>query len=521
MGLDAGTQGGEWALTDLGSRHGTSINGRRLSAGEWMPLQAGDLIAIAPWMFRLEDPAQPLRSTITLTAVDDGEVGRSHVATVLPRGLGALAQQRLTLLLQCAEAIQGVRDEAELAGVVLDAALVGTGYANAAIMHPAGEDGQVLIVDSRGAILQDGRGPQISRSLVRQAGNGEPARLSRPADATGVAQSIVDLAIEEALCVPILLESTVVLLLYLDDRQEDGRGTQKTPDAAEFAIGLARLAGLALANLRRLDIERRQARMEAELKAAAEVQRWVMPRRSVTAGPFRCVGESRPGQYVGGDFFDVIPLGDGRLAIAVGDVSGKGVAASILMTAAQGFLHSALRRTGDPAQAVTELNQYLYPRCPTSKFLTLWVGVFDGRTRTLTCVDAGHGYALLEADGGKPEPLSAENSDLVGISADASYRSSTVMLPTAGRLFAISDGFIEQPSAEPKAGEESQQAGSAPAEPVAFGNEGVRACAANLSAGADPVEALFEALYRHAGSTALNDDATAVVVEWGAPQNGL
>ena len=83
-------------------------------------------------------------------------------------------------------------------------------------------------------------------------------------------------------------------------------------------------------------IERRQARFESELAAAAVAQRWILPKRLSTACGFCVTGESRPGAYVGGDFFDVIPLSDTKLAVALGDVTGHGIAASVLMTAAQG-----------------------------------------------------------------------------------------------------------------------------------------------------------------------------------------
>jgi sigma-B regulation protein RsbU (phosphoserine phosphatase) len=162
-------------------------------------------------------------------------------------------------------------------------------------------------------------------------------------------------------------------------------------DAAGFAIGLSRLAALAWANLRRVEAELRSAAMEAELSAAGRMQGLLLPPREGAHGPFRYAGQSRPGRYVGGDFFDVIALTDDRLAVAVGDVSGKGVEAAVLIIASQGFLHAALHEHGDPGRAVTELNRYVFPRCPAGKFITLWIGVLDRTTMTMQAVDAGHG----------------------------------------------------------------------------------------------------------------------------------
>lgn len=513
VGTDARSSAGQWLLTDLNSRHGTFLNGRPIVPGEPMPVRGGDIVIIAPWTFRLEGPSPTSQTTFTAQTVDDSHAGTAAVTPVQPRGMGAIAQQRLALLLQCAEELHGVADEQALARFILDAAVGGTGFANAAVLHPMKEDGQIDIIEYRGAVFHASTGPTISRSLVEQAASGQPARLSRMGGAMVTTQSIVDLRIEEALCVPVQLEASVVQLLYLDDR--GGAGMVRTPDAADFAIGLARLAGMALANLRRLEVERRQARVEAELSAAAEAQRWIVPRRNDRLGAFTCIGECRPGQYVGGDFFDVIALDDGRVAVALGDVSGKGIAASVLMTAAQGFLHAALKRSGDPAKAVNELNQYLCPRCPSGRFLSLWVGVFDSKSDTVSYVDAGHGYAMLFAGDVPPEPLTNESAGLLGIYQEARYEAVVRPLAAAGRAFILSDGLLEQFGAEPESSDEPGTGLAAGADSHAFGMDGVCRCISNLPPEADPVEALFAAVADFAGTASLADDATALVVGWG------
>lgn len=515
VGTDAGSMAGEWTITDLGSKHGTRVNGRPLTPDEPLPLRAGDIITVAPWVLRVDDGLGQSRTTMTAVAIDEPRATNATIVAVQTRGVEALAQQRLALLLRCAESLQSVTTEEALAGVVIEAAVAGTGFANAAILHPIEPDDRVSILEHRGSGFVLGAGPAISRSLVRQACAGEPVRLSRMADDIPTTHSIVELAIEEALCVPIVLESAVVMLIYLDDRAGSGSFSRKTPDSAEFALGLARLAGMALSNMRRLDVERRQAQVEAELKAAAEVQRWVMPRRELRAGAFRCLGESRPGQFLGGDFFDTVPLDDGRLAVALGDVSGKGVAASVLVTVSQGFLHAALRRTGDPAEAVAALNRYLCPRCPHGKFLTLWVGIFDARERCISFVDAGHGYALLASEGGPPTVVTDIDGcdELVGINPDAVYRARRLTLPASGRTFVVSDGLIEQPGEESdvpaNTGDQHERVERGP-----FGLDGVRDCLAALPAELDPISGLFAAVQRHAGTTHLADDATALVIEW-------
>ena len=340
--------------------------------------------------------------------------------------------------------------------------------------------------------------------MLAAASKGTVAELSQSPE-SGVAESIIRMNIGAALCVPLMLGPTVAAYVYLDWRSGPGprRPQPLRPNAAAFCLALGRMAGLALANLKRIDMEHRQALIDAELSAAATAQRWIMPQREGRFGPFNYVGESRPGQYVGGDFFDVIPLGESRLAVALGDVSGKGIPASVLMTAAQGFLHAALEQHGQPDRAVTDLNRFVHPRRPENKFITLWVGVFDAAAHTLRYVDAGHGYALLVKGDGGFAALDEGDGLPVGIMPDTEYRSATVALePDSGALI-VSDGIIEQPGA-----------GSSPAARNQFEMEGVHRSLRDTAAGADAVAALFAAVVGHAGTAALADDATAVLIRW-------
>jgi serine phosphatase RsbU (regulator of sigma subunit) len=207
---------------------------------------------------------------------------------------------------------------------------------------------------------------------------------------------------------------------------------------------------------------------------------------------------------VGGDFFDVIPLGDGRVAVALGDVTGHGIAASVLMTAAQGFLHAALRCSDSVAAAVTDLNRFIYPRRPASSFLTLWVGLFDATAGTVTYVNAGHGYALLQAPGGDITMLDGGEDFPIGFDEDVPYGQTVAPLPAGGRALVISDGLVEQ--FDPGRIEPHKQ----------FGLEGVQAVLAK-HATAEAVGALFDAVFNHADSDTLQDDATAVMVTWSSP----
>jgi sigma-B regulation protein RsbU (phosphoserine phosphatase) len=498
-----------WRLADLSSRWGTFVNGVRVAPGRGVPLRDGDLVRIAPWTFGFSAAAR----RPGLASADD--VGQTRVRAVGPVATGSPRDDLLALVLETAAALHDVVDEKQLAERLADAARRGTGLPNAAVLRPADNAGrfEVLLAE----VKQTGHGtsrrggddagddappPAFSRSLLAAAAGGNVAELADGGAGAPASQSIAQLGISAALCVPLMLGDAPAAFLYLDAR--GNAPVTMRPGATEFCVALGRIASLALANLKRIDIERRQALIETELEAAAIAQRWVLPRRVNRVGAFRITGESKPGQYVGGDFFDVIDLGGGKLAVAIGDVAGKGVSASVLMTATQGYLHASLREHGEPARAVDAVNRFVGPRREGSRFVTMWVGVFDPSAGRLTYVDAGHSYALMrDAATGQLTPLDRGRGLPVGLDDDATYAAEIVALPAAGSVVLVSDGIIEQSAAGASAGTDG----------AAFDMTGVQR---SLEAGGsgDQVTALFAAVVDHAGTDQLSDDATAVLTQW-------
>jgi serine phosphatase RsbU (regulator of sigma subunit) len=176
------------------------------------------------------------------------------------------------------------------------------------------------------------------------------------------------------------------------------------------------------------------------------------------------------------------------------------------MTASQGFLHAALREHGDVERAVTELNAFIYPRRPASKFVTLWVGMFDVHRRTLSFVDAGHGYALLIDGAGLIQSLGGGQNVPIGVLDQEDYRAVTLQLPAAqagARALVVSDGIIEQ---------RGTIADGSQAQFELAGIEQFFRHRSNPSA--DDVADLFAAVIEFAGTDQLADDATAVLVRW-------
>jgi serine phosphatase RsbU (regulator of sigma subunit) len=490
-----------WRLADLGSRWGTFLNGVKLTPQRDVPLGEGDLLRIAPWTFHFSLHGVPKRG---LLADDDAGTHGTIIRSFAPAGDAAvrpMAEDLLSLLLESAAAVYAAETEVALAEALIDAGRRGTGLANAAVLRPLDAGGRLEVIAAAQGRPSSNAPAGFSRSLLAAAGKGVVAELSASSGGD-ITQSIVQLGISSAICVPLMLGGAVAAYLYLDSRGGPGDVRGPRPGAAAFCLAIGRMAGLALANLKRVEIEKRQAEIEFDLSAAAKAQKWIFPQRVTQFSGLTCTGESRAGTYVGGDFFDVIPLDEHRAAVTLGDVSGHGVAASVLMTAAQGFLHAALRHNPDIAGAVTDLNRFICPRRSSSSFLTLWVGVFDMGKRELTYVNAGHGYALFALTDGTFTMLDGGEDFPIGFEEESTYSSITERIPAGARALVISDGIVEQTCAGPEANREQ------------FGLERVKAALAAAADG-DVVAALFESVVKHAQSTTLQDDATAVMVSFG------
>lgn len=502
---------GNWSMVDLGSRWGTSVNGVRLAANVAVSLAEGDLVRVAPFTFVVS--RTPERRGLIARGDDHASRGGNQtiVRTIVGTGTGetGFADGLLQLVLSCAEQLHKSTDEIVLAERLMDAALRGSGLTNAAFLRAVDLDGRFELVASRFA---NDDAVEFSQSLIAAAATGQPAELSIQHAGLG-SHSIASMNIASALCVPLLIgqgdvdgdgtpDATVAAYLYLDSRGM--LAPQLRPQAREFCVALGRIASLALANIKRIEIERRSAKLDAELKGAANVQAWMLPKRHTTLGPLACIGESRAGQTIGGDFFDLIDLGDDKVAVTIGDVSGKGVVASVLMTATHGYLHAALRASSDPAVAVGATHSFVCPRRPANKFVTAWVGVIDARARTLTYVDAGHGYAILRHADGRCDVLEDGGGPPVGMIDDATYDSVTVPWPTGAALLLMSDGIVEQ------FGLVHRDDGTSAREQ--FELAGVIRCLSKVGNG-DPVSCVFEAVYKHGGSPTLSDDATLLWIK--------
>ena len=219
------------------------------------------------------------------------------------------------------------------------------------------------------------------------------------------------------------------------------------------AIGVAFLFATLLAStLAEADRQRRvlreaQARVAGELEAARRIQMGLLPAPTelfLDERRFTLAALLEPARTVGGDFYDCFMLDDDRLFFIVGDVSGKGLAASLFMALSKSLLKSiALRGARDPAEIFNRANAEISRDNPESLFVTAFAGIYDARTGQLLMCSAGHEPAVLGQPGAAPERLLHSGGPPLCVIRDFAYSSSEVELAPGGWLCVVTDGVTE------------------------------------------------------------------------------
>jgi sigma-B regulation protein RsbU (phosphoserine phosphatase) len=201
-----------------------------------------------------------------------------------------------------------------------------------------------------------------------------------------------------------------------------------------FAFGLMNLLVL-------LEVADRLS-LKNDLEIARDIQQAMLPSGIYSAPGVETIGISRPANTVGGDFYDILPLADGRLVIAVGDVAGKGSPAALLMALLLAMLRTLVDEKLEPAELITRLNVQVCRHAPGTRFITLFYAVYDPRSGEMTYVSAGHMPPLLLRRDGTCERLSDGGISL-GMFERSTYTTGHVIMQPDDLVAVYSDGITE------------------------------------------------------------------------------
>ena len=182
-------------------------------------------------------------------------------------------------------------------------------------------------------------------------------------------------------------------------------------------------------------------RFEQELEVARLIQQHFLPRELPDLPGWDVAAYYRPAREVGGDFYDVIPLADGRVAFVVGDVTDKGVPAALVMSATRSVLRASVQRLIEPGEVLQRVNDHLCPDMPEKMFVTCLYAVLDPRTGLFRFANAGHDLPYVKTADGVTE-LRARGMPL-GLLPGMDYEENEVVLAPGDCLLLHSDGIVE------------------------------------------------------------------------------
>ena len=485
----------KFVLRDKNSRYGTYVNGEQVTE---RALAHGDRIRLgrtggAEMVFLLAEN-QPPPDRATTTAVGD----LRQIAALL-EGLRALGSGR-------------VLDD--VLALVMDSAIDVSGAERGFIML-AGEteDLEFKMARGRGHTTLSGVSFATSRKIPEEVfRTGEPRIVADLLDGelASMHMHTVALGVRNVLCVPLRLvryvdkaeaaigEERRIGVLYLDSKEKGSLLSSSTRAALET---LATEAAVAIENARLYRETMEKARMEQEMRIAAEIQQALLPKSGRVGSYFRAAAASIPCRSIGGDFYDYVDMTDGSLGFALGDVAGKGPPAALLSAMMQGIFAAQAASSDGPSQTIARVNLALYRRGIESRFVTLMYGVLDADGNLLYC-NAGHNPPLVISSSGSGSVTRLDRGGpIVGLFESATYEDGSARLAPGDWLVVFSDGVSEALSA---AGEE-------------YGDARIVSCVQN-HVSLDPprlLEALFSDVREFARGAAQSDDITAMVLRYG------
>lgn len=218
---------------------------------------------------------------------------------------------------------------------------------------------------------------------------------------------------------------------------------------------MALLVGFLLLNLLVLLEVAERMSLKGELEVAREIQLAMLPRGTYVRDDIEICGVTRPANTVGGDFYDVLPLPDGRIIVTLGDVAGKGSPAALLMALLLAVLRTLVEEPLAPTSLVERLNRQICRHSPPSRFITLFYAVYNPATGELTYVNAGQNPPFIRRATGRFEHLRATGVAL-GMFEHSRFSAVNTQIEPGDLLVLYSDGITE---AEDPAGQPLEEAG--------------------------------------------------------------
>lgn len=441
-----------YVLVDVGSKRGTFVNEQRVQR---CALQHQDRLRIGgddeQQIFFLDDTIERAsaifdsspRLTISRPSQDRPPVASANEEL-----------QKLSRFVEVNQAFKFSMTPDDVLTLIVDAAIEITQAERGFLMlHNAAGNLEFKVARDRNRNWIQGNEFEMSRSVVEEAfkqnlsviinDGGRQAGVPR--------DSVRNLSLRSIACIPLrrfqmtenmdatsILKRDVIGVLYVDSNVAGGSLTQTSLKLLE---SLAFEATKSLESVRLMHEEQEKKNLEQELNMARQVQVTLSPSAIKAMDHFEVAAHNIPSRYVGGDFYDLLPLKDDHFVFVLGDVSGKGVAAALLAAMAQGALQVQFAGNLPLTEVISSLNKALVLRSASNRFITLFCGVLD-REGNFTYINAGHNLPILVRTSGETEMLTTK-SVLLGAFDFVQYNTRQTRLNPGDVVVMYTDGVTE------------------------------------------------------------------------------
>lgn len=489
---------GTWQVEDLRSKNGTLVNGKRID--QPVPFGPGDRISAGHLTLEFADAAPPANNTVVF--VEHGE-SFSNSSTTLVANLDAVlgpqsddlnktyvmqGSPQMRALIRAGRELAGHRPLDELFPLIMDLSVEAVLAGRGVLMTLEGDE--LRLRAARGG------GFKISTTVRDRVIKEKQSLLVRDAQLDQALRgqvSIVEHKVRSMIAVPLQTNDRVIGLIYVDTPHLIREFSRED---LNLLTVMANVAAIRIEHARLNEIEEAERAMAKEMEQAAQIQRAMLPSSPPMVAGLDIAGKTTACRTVGGDYYDFLEFPDGRVGMLVGDVAGKGMPASLLMSSLQARVHVLFEEADDLARKLGRLNKAVCAKCPDNRFITFFMSVVDPATGELVYANAGHNPPLMVRATGGFDRLSG-GGVILGVLPQATYQESRACMEPGDVLVLFSDGVTE--AADPLDED--------------FGEERLAALVASMRGrpAGEIVEAIDGAVARFTQGAPAADDITVVV----------
>ena len=498
--------GAGWRVEDLGSRNGTLLNGRVLSGAE--DVRPGDAVRIGDTMVRVRSAAQEGPLASAASAVTDAQADSAYFSVLRPASelmqagdADAKAASRLQLLNEVHRALARPISRDELLQMILDRAFAVLQPEQAAIFLK-GADGELYQAAARQSAAASGS-LLVSRRLAEEVTVKGAAALVLDAQADerfASAKSVLVSGVRSIVAAPLSDAEGCLGMIALYSSIHVRRFSEQD---LELLASLAAVAAMRIRNISLAEAEAARRVFDRELSLAREIQTGMLRRRPPDREEMDLGARLMPARTVGGDFYDFLLDGD-SLWFIVADVSGKGMAAALMMAVGQTLFRAIAQSGLALGEVMARMNRELSRDNDGAMFVTAFGGRLDLASGRVQLANAGHNLPYCLRRDGRVELIRATNSLAFGVLEDATFPITDVTLAPNEALLLYTDGVCD--AVDPRG--------------ASFGTDGLERLLethARLRPADALVQRLFDAVQTFAGDAPQEDDITLTVVRYCGP----